>query len=80
MLRTYQPEIRKNLRTSQPQKKFTGPYKKKRVYLVSGCSEIKNVTYRPTDRPMDGPTKWGVESRSTRLETFRKKCFESETL
>ena len=30
-LRTFQPGICKNLRTSQPQKKFTGPYKKKRV-------------------------------------------------
>ena len=28
LLRTFQPGIRKNLRTSQPQKKFTGPYKK----------------------------------------------------
>ena len=30
-LRTFQPKICKNLRTSQPQKKFTGPYIKKRV-------------------------------------------------
>ena len=31
MLRTFQPQICKNLRTSQPQKKITGPYIKKRV-------------------------------------------------
>ena len=28
-LRTFQPKIRKSLRTSQPQKKITGPYIKK---------------------------------------------------
>ena len=29
MLKAFQPEIGRNLRTSQPQKKFSGPYTKK---------------------------------------------------
>ena len=44
MLKTFQPGIRKNLRTSQPQKKFTGPYKKKRVYI--GCDIILSIIAR----------------------------------
>ena len=44
MLRTFQPRIYKNLRTSQPQKKLTGPYIKKRVYTKSRCSPGKRDT------------------------------------
>ena len=40
-LRTFQPGICKNLRTSQPQKKITGPYKKKRVYI--GLLKMNNL-------------------------------------
>ena len=48
MLRTFQPGIRKNLKTSQPQKKFTGPYKKKRVY----ASQNLNFHYAYKEVPV----------------------------
>ena len=42
ILRTFEPDNHKMLRTSQPQKIFTGPYKKK-VYKTSKCQN--NATF-----------------------------------
>ena len=53
ILRTFQPENHKKLRTSQPEKKFAGPYKKKEVYAKSltDKQEFKEITIDSDDEP-----------------------------
>ena len=43
MLETFQFEIGTYLRTSQPQKKFTGPYIKKKSVIASITGNLKSL-------------------------------------
>ena len=55
ILRTFQPDFCKNVRTSQAQKKSTGPYKIKKVYRVinPNCSnESSHCSKTTKDRKL----------------------------
>ena len=40
--RTFEPDFHEMLRTSQPEKIFTGPYKMKRVYIRVDETNLKS--------------------------------------
>ena len=50
MLRAFQLKIDKDLRTSQPQKKFTGPYKNKVNRPKSRVLALSKKSGRQTDK------------------------------
>ena len=45
ILRTFQPDFCKNLRTSKAQKESTGPYKIKKVYITLQFLSTDSLTY-----------------------------------
>ena len=84
-LRAAHIKTRPDTRLPQSRASGQGPYLRS-LHHLGMSSEAKDrkktkkvkcdgPTDRPTDRWTDGPTKWGVESPTTRLKTLKKNLY-----